>query len=239
MSRNVTSASRAIFEVCSPCSVHPSAVEKWYVPEHRVSCQSSLNGSDCRLWGQCWCDFSGSHKNVRAWDPTYVKLAGPVIEGFPSSRRMTDPLIKDFWEVRHGLSTEDGLILLDRRIVVPVRLHKRMIRCLHSAHQGVVGMKYHANEEVLIGRKLGPSSCVRERAELFGKNDRNCCANIWYLYDCCWTSSIEAQLWIPHLSLNSLVDISQSVYLFVFFAPLSRPVYMSCRCIFKDWRDPW
>ena len=81
-------------------------------------------------------------------DSAYVRLVDQIGEGFPSSRRMTDPLIRDFWEVRHRLSVDDGLVLLDRRIVVPVSLRKRVLRCLHSAHQGVAGMKSRANETV-------------------------------------------------------------------------------------------
>ena len=75
-------------------------------------------------------------------------LASQVADGFPASRRLTDPAIRDFWEVRHRLSADEGLVFMDRRIVVPASLQKRVLRCLHSAHQGVLGMKSRANGSV-------------------------------------------------------------------------------------------
>ena len=33
--------------------------------------------------------------------------------GFPKSRRETDPLIRGFWEVCHRLSVDNGLAMLD------------------------------------------------------------------------------------------------------------------------------
>ena len=51
-------------------------------------------------------------------------------------------------EVRNHLSNDNGLILLDWRIVIPTSQHKNILKSLHSAHQGVVGRKTHANESV-------------------------------------------------------------------------------------------
>lgn len=39
-------------------------------------------------------------------------------------------------------------ILMDKRLAVPAELRKRVLQCLHSAHQGVGGMKARANETV-------------------------------------------------------------------------------------------
>ena len=75
-------------------------------------------------------------------------LASQVADGFPASRRLTDPAIRDFWEVRHPLSADEGLVFMDRLIVVPASLQKRVLRCLHSAHQGVLGMKSRAKGSV-------------------------------------------------------------------------------------------
>ena len=63
-------------------------------------------------------------------------------------RNLTEPDIRDFWEVRHRLSNDRGLVLMDRRIVIPKPLRKKILHCLHSAHQGVDGMKARANDSV-------------------------------------------------------------------------------------------
>ena len=81
-------------------------------------------------------------------DRNYMTLVNTVERGFPGTHHLTDPGIREFWEVQHRLSTEDGLILLDRRIVIPLPHRKRVLRCLHAAHQGVVGMKARANISV-------------------------------------------------------------------------------------------
>ena len=81
-------------------------------------------------------------------DPIYTKLIVQIGEGFPNGRRLTDIIIRDYWEVRHRLSVDKGLILMDKRLAVPAELRKRVLQCLHSAHQGVGGMKARANETV-------------------------------------------------------------------------------------------
>ena len=68
-------------------------------------------------------------------DETYHKLIEAVGDGFPSTRHQTAPTIREYWEVRDRLSTEKDLVLLDRRIVIPVSCRKRVLHCLHSAHQ--------------------------------------------------------------------------------------------------------
>ena len=81
-------------------------------------------------------------------DPQYEKLIETIRQGFPKTRNLTAPEVREYWEVRHRLSTDNGLVLLDRRIVIPKTQRKKILHCLHSAHQGVVGMKARANESV-------------------------------------------------------------------------------------------
>lgn len=145
VSRNIASASRAVFEVCA---IHPSATEE-EMSQEIASHISMATMEAIAGYG----DDAGaiSPDLIRAsgrGDEAYGLLASQISEGFPSSRRLTDPRIREYWEVRHRLSADSGLVLLDRRIVVPVSLRKRVLRCLHSAHQGVVGMKSRANETV-------------------------------------------------------------------------------------------
>ena len=67
---------------------------------------------------------------------------------FSPKRNLTEPDIRDFWEVWHQLSNDRGLVLMDRRIVIPKPLRKKILHCLHSAYQGVYGMKARANDSV-------------------------------------------------------------------------------------------
>ena len=81
-------------------------------------------------------------------DLQYKKLIDTIQNGFEKTRSLTAPEIREYWEVRHRLSVNDGLVLLDHRIVIPTSQRANVLRNLHSAHQGEVGMKARANESV-------------------------------------------------------------------------------------------
>ena len=81
-------------------------------------------------------------------DNTYTTLMNTIINGFPDSRHLTSPEIREYWEVRHRLCIDNAIVLMDGRTVVPHSLRNRVLRALHSAHQGVVGMRARANESV-------------------------------------------------------------------------------------------
>ena len=63
------------------------------------------------------------------------------------------------------MSADDGLVMLDKRLVIPKGFRKRVLRCLHAAHQGVVGMKSRANETVYWP---GMDACIRNHRESCG-----------------------------------------------------------------------
>ena len=71
-----------------------------------------------------------------------------IQNGFQNTRSLTAYVIHEYREVRNRLSVDDGLVLLDQRIVIPNSQHAKVIRSLHSAHQGEVDIKACANESV-------------------------------------------------------------------------------------------
>ena len=81
-------------------------------------------------------------------DPQYEKLISVIQQGFPRTHNLTAPKVCEYWEVKHHLSTDNGLVLLDQRIFIPKTQWRKVLHCLHSAHQGVIGMKARANESV-------------------------------------------------------------------------------------------
>ena len=68
--------------------------------------------------------------------------------GFKKTRSLTAPEIHECWEVKHRLSIDDGLVLLDQKIVIPTSQCAKVLWSSHSAHQGEVGVKAYANESV-------------------------------------------------------------------------------------------
>ena len=145
MSRNPATAVRAVMQVClsPPTSGDLSEADnvESYVRSSTVEAMSEY-GDDLGAISPDMIRAAG-----RA-DQSYMALSDTIEAGFPGKRNLLNPEIREFWEVRNRLSADDGLILMDNRIVVPLSHRKRVLRCLHSAHQGVIGMKARANVSV-------------------------------------------------------------------------------------------
>ena len=67
-------------------------------------------------------------------DPQYEKLISVIQEGFPRTRNLIAPKVREYWEVRHCLSTDNGLVLLDWSIVIPKTQLRKVLHCQHSAY---------------------------------------------------------------------------------------------------------
>ena len=87
-------------------------------------------------------------KEASQSDPECIALTQQIQQGFPADQSSLNSVIRPYWKIRHYLSNHDGVTLYDGRIVVPSSLRKEILECLHSAHQGVVGMKARAQSSV-------------------------------------------------------------------------------------------
>ena len=81
-------------------------------------------------------------------DQSYQELVKTIANSFPKKRNETSPSIRDFWEVRDCLSLSDRIIYMDHHIVILPSLQKHVLYALHSAHQGVSGMKARENTTI-------------------------------------------------------------------------------------------
>ena len=74
---------------------------------------------------------------------------------------------------RHQLSIERDLVLINKRIVVPKFIRRKVLRCSLSAHQDVEGIKAHANDSVywpgmnvsICNFRASCSTCARQPQE--------------------------------------------------------------------------
>ena len=73
-------------------------------------------------------------------DPEIVCLTKTIQNGFPQSKREMPQEITGYWDVRRDLYSIDGVVLYMDRIVIPKKLRNRVIKNLHSAHQGTGSM---------------------------------------------------------------------------------------------------
>ena len=89
-------------------------------------------------------------------------LASTIEKGFPPTHQFTKPEIRQFFNVRHDLWIEKDIIMFKNRVVIPPSLRKKILSILHSAHQGVQGMRSRAANSVFWP---GLNSSIREKRE--------------------------------------------------------------------------
>ena len=61
-------------------------------------------------------------------DLQYKKLIDSIQNRFEKTHSLTAPEIHEYWEMRHCLSVDDGLVLLDHRIVIPTFQYANVLR---------------------------------------------------------------------------------------------------------------
>ena len=81
-------------------------------------------------------------------DDEYSQLLQATEYGFPTSRGGTPAPLRPYWNVRHRLSASDGIVMMDGRVVIPTAYRPKILRSLHSAHQGVSSMLGRAQHTV-------------------------------------------------------------------------------------------
>ena len=86
-------------------------------------------------------------KNATMNDEKLTKLKEYMCNPDYSNQLLPDDL-SEFNRYRERLSTINGNILYDNRLLIPEELRPEILRGLHSAHQGVVGMMSRAKQIV-------------------------------------------------------------------------------------------
>ena len=87
-------------------------------------------------------------KHAASHDSETNTLIPTILSGFPETKEELPNNIQPYWNIRNDLTCLDGVALYNNRIVVPRSLRTEVLDCLHSAHQGVVGMKARARTSV-------------------------------------------------------------------------------------------
>ena len=70
------------------------------------------------------------------------------MDGFGKSQNSTHSNIRSYFNGKEHLWLEDGIIMFKNRIVIPRSLRLKVLRSLHSAHQGTEGMRARASSSV-------------------------------------------------------------------------------------------
>nr|XP_037272794.1 uncharacterized protein K02A2.6-like [Rhipicephalus microplus] len=84
-------------------------------------------------------------RRLQAQDSECSSIMTYCEKGWPSKKRVPTHLAP-YWKERERLSVYDGLLLLDRRIVIPSAQRKDILALLHEGHQGVRRCQVRARE---------------------------------------------------------------------------------------------
>ena len=81
-------------------------------------------------------------------DPNYQALLRQVLEGFPVEKGDLAAELHPFWSARNDLTTDDGLVLRNQRLVIPRSMQREVLDELHASHQGQTKTKRRARQVV-------------------------------------------------------------------------------------------
>ena len=71
-------------------------------------------------------------------DCQLTKLKTYIVDGFPKHKHECSEDIRSFYDYRESLTIIDGMVLKDKRIVIPASLHEQAPENLHRSHMGIV-----------------------------------------------------------------------------------------------------
>ena len=78
-------------------------------------------------------------------DCQLTKLKTYIVDGFPKHKHECAEDIRSFYDYRESLTIIDGMIMKDKRIVIPFGLREQALENLHRSHVGIVKMKEKAS----------------------------------------------------------------------------------------------
>ena len=80
-------------------------------------------------------------RDAAAKDDTSLSLVEIIENGFPLNKSDIAECVRPYYKLKDDLYTLEGVPCIDGRMFIPKSLRKEVLSTLHSAHQGVAGMK--------------------------------------------------------------------------------------------------
>lgn len=80
------------------------------------------------------------------WDVELMTLKQTILSGWPSERSKCDISLLNYWNFREELTVQDGLIMKNKRIIIPSSLRTEMLEKLHYGHAGIEKCRMRARD---------------------------------------------------------------------------------------------
>ena len=87
-------------------------------------------------------------KETMREDPILGTVYQLTQQGWPHQRRHTPRMARAYWDFRHQLSTDEGLLLMGPRIVIPSCLHEEYLQRLHQGHLSATKVQQNAHQHL-------------------------------------------------------------------------------------------
>ena len=78
-------------------------------------------------------------------DCQLTKLKTYIVDGFLKHKHECAEDIRSFYDYRESLTIMDGMVLKDKRIVIPASLHEQALENLHRSQMGIIKTKERAS----------------------------------------------------------------------------------------------
>lgn len=85
-------------------------------------------------------------KTATAQDDQLSTLKQVIRSGWPETRKQCHPLVSEYWNHRYEITEADGILLKGEKIIIPNKLRKHMLQCIHTGHFGVEKSKHRARD---------------------------------------------------------------------------------------------
>ena len=83
-------------------------------------------------------------KETTREDPILGTVYQLTQQGWPHQKRHTPQMARAYWDFRDQLSTDEGLLLMDPRIVIPSCLHEEYLEKLYQGHLSATKVQQNA-----------------------------------------------------------------------------------------------
>ena len=87
-------------------------------------------------------------KDTMREDPILGTVYQLTQQGWPHQRRHTPRMARAYWDFRDQLSTDEGLLLMGARIVIPSCLHEEYLQRLHQGHLSATKVQQNTRQHL-------------------------------------------------------------------------------------------
>ncbi|XP_060076519.1 uncharacterized protein K02A2.6-like [Ylistrum balloti] len=85
-------------------------------------------------------------QQTTAEDEELKVLQDIVLKGWPDTKEQVPVSARHYWSCRDEISSVDGLLFKNHKLVVPKPMRKEMLKTIHNSHMGIVKCKSRARE---------------------------------------------------------------------------------------------